>query len=86
MGRRNESPQKTAVREAIRDYLKADGIKAENGADFKAVMRDMMSMLVVKCAQWKRTFYPASQDGFQRKPPMYATKTPLRFRGYGGDA
>ena len=46
MGRRNESPQKTAVREAIRDYLKADGIKAENGADFKAVMRDMMSMLM----------------------------------------
>ena len=41
-----ESPQKTAMREMMHDYLKKNDISIKNGADVNSVMRDMMSVLL----------------------------------------
>ena len=46
MARKNDSPQKAAMREMIRDYLKKNDISIKNGTDVNAVMRDMMSVLL----------------------------------------
>ena len=46
MARKNDSPQKAAVREMMRDYLKKNDISIKNGTDVNAVMRDMMSVLL----------------------------------------
>ena len=46
MARKNESPQKAAMREMIRDYLKNNDISIKSGADVNSVMRDMMSVLL----------------------------------------
>lgn len=40
MARKNESPQKAAMREMMRSYLKGNGISVKDGADVNAVMRD----------------------------------------------
>ena len=42
MARKNESPQKAAMREMMRSYLKDNDISIKNGTDVTAVMRDMM--------------------------------------------
>ena len=46
MARKNDSPQKAAMREMMRDYLKKNDISIKNGTDVNAVMRDMMSVLL----------------------------------------
>lgn len=43
---RNESPQKQAMRELMKDYLKDNDVKVKDGADVNSVMRDMMSVLL----------------------------------------
>ncbi len=40
MARKNDSPQKVAMREMMRDYLKSNGISIKNGTDVNFVMRD----------------------------------------------
>ena len=44
MARKNESPQKTAMREMMRDYLKNNNISIKSGTDVNSVMRNMMSV------------------------------------------
>ena len=46
IARKNDSPQKTIMRELTRDYLKNNDISIQNGTDLNAVMRDMMSVLL----------------------------------------
>lgn len=46
MARKNESPQKAAMREMMRGYLKDNDIRIKDGTDVHAVMRDMMSVLL----------------------------------------
>lgn len=43
---RNESPQKQAMREMMKEYLKNNDVKVKDGTDVNAVMRDMMSVLL----------------------------------------
>ena len=43
MARKNESPQKAAMRKIMQEYLKSNDISIKNGTDVNAVMRDMMS-------------------------------------------
>ena len=43
---RNESPQKQAMREIMRNYLKNNDVHVKNGADVNSVMKDMMSVLL----------------------------------------
>lgn len=45
MARKNESPQKAAMREMMRDYLKNNDVSIKTGTDVNSVMRDMMSVL-----------------------------------------
>ena len=46
MARRKDSPQKAAMREMMRDYLKNNDISIKDGADVNSIMRDMMSVLL----------------------------------------
>jgi len=46
MARRKESPQKAAMREMMKGYLKENDISIKDGTDVNAVMRDMMSVLL----------------------------------------
>ncbi len=46
MSRKNESPQKAAMREMMRSYLKDNDISIKSGTDVNSVMRDMMSVLL----------------------------------------
>ena len=46
MARKNESPQKAAMREMMRSYLKDNAIRIKNGTDVNAIMRDMMSVIL----------------------------------------
>ena len=46
MTRKSESPQKAAMREMMRSYLKDNDISIKDGTDVNAVMRDMMSVLL----------------------------------------
>ena len=46
MARKNESPQKAAMREMMHSYLKENDISIKNGTDVNAVMRDMMSVIL----------------------------------------
>jgi len=46
MARKNESPQKAAMREKMCDYLKNNDISIKSGTDVNSVMRDMMSVLL----------------------------------------
>ena len=43
---RNESPQKQAMREMMKDYLKNNDVHVKDGADVNSVMRNMMSVLL----------------------------------------
>ena len=45
MARRKDSPQKAAMREMMRDYLKND-ISIKDGTDVNSIMRDMMSVIL----------------------------------------
>ena len=46
MARRKDSPQKAAMREMMRGYLKSNDISIKSGNDVNSVMRDMMSVLL----------------------------------------
>ena len=46
MSRKNESTQKAAMREMMKNYLKDTNTNVRDGADVKNVMRDMMSVLL----------------------------------------
>lgn len=46
MARKNESPQKAAMREMMHSYLKENDTSIKNGTDVNAVMRDMMSVIL----------------------------------------
>ena len=41
MARRKDSPQKAAMREMMRDYLKNNDISIKDGTDVNSIMRDM---------------------------------------------
>ena len=43
---RTESPQKRAMREMMKDYLKNNDVHIKDGTDVNSVMRDMMSVLL----------------------------------------
>lgn len=43
---RDESPQKQAMREMMKEYLKNNDVQVKNGIDVNSVMRDMMSVLL----------------------------------------
>ena len=43
---RNESPQKQAMREMMKDYLKNHDVHIKDGTDVNSVMRDMISVLL----------------------------------------
>ena len=43
---RNESPQKQAMREMMREYLKNNDVRIKDGEDVNGIMRDMMSVLL----------------------------------------
>lgn len=42
--KKKEIPQKAAIQEMMRGYLKDNDIRIKDGADVNAVMRDMMSV------------------------------------------
>ena len=44
--RKNESPQKQAMREMMQDYLKNNDIRIKDGSDVNSLMRDMMSVIL----------------------------------------
>ena len=46
MARRKDSPQKAAMSEMMRDYLKNNDISIKDGTDVNSIMRDMMSVLL----------------------------------------
>lgn len=46
MARKNDSPQKAAMREMMQDYLKNNEVSVKSGTDVNAIMRDMMSVLL----------------------------------------
>ena len=46
MARKNDSPQKAAMREMMRDYLKNNDISIKSGTDVNSVMHDMISVLM----------------------------------------
>lgn len=43
---KNESSQKQAMRERMKDYLKENDVKIKDGSDVNSVMRDRMSVLL----------------------------------------
>ena len=45
MARRKDSPQKAAMREMMRDYLKNNDISIKDGTDVNSIMCDMMSVI-----------------------------------------
>ena len=47
MARRKDSPQKAAMREMMRDYLKNNDISIKDGTDVNSIMRDMMSVIII---------------------------------------
>lgn len=46
MAGKNDSPQKAAMREMMRDYLKNNDVSIKNGTDVNSIMRDMMSVFL----------------------------------------
>ncbi|WP_442859917.1 hypothetical protein [Anaerostipes sp.] len=46
MVRIKDTPQKAAMRDMMRDYLKNNDVSIKSGTDVNSVMRDMMSVLL----------------------------------------
>ena len=46
MARRKDSPQKAAMREMMRNYMKNNDISIKDSTDVNSIMRDMMSVLL----------------------------------------
>lgn len=45
MARKNDTPQKAAMRKLMSGYLKQNNVKIKDGTDVNAIMRDMMSVI-----------------------------------------
>jgi|GEM_PF-6353718 len=54
---RIESPQKQAMREMMKDYLKNNDVLVKDGTDVNAVMRDMMSQHIQKHVTIKGKYF-----------------------------
>ena len=46
MARKNDSPQKAAMRELMSGYLKQNNVKIKNGTNVNSIMRDVMSVIL----------------------------------------
>ena len=46
MARKNDSPQKAAMRKMMQEYLKNNDINIKSSTDVNSVMREMMSVLL----------------------------------------
>lgn len=46
MARKNDSPQKAAMREMMREYLNKNDVNIKSGTDVNAIMREMMSTIM----------------------------------------
>lgn len=46
MARKNDTPQKAAMRKLMKGYLKQNNVKIKDGTDVNAIMRDMMSVIL----------------------------------------
>lgn len=46
MARKNDTPQKVAMRKMMSSYLKQNDVKIKDGTDINAIMRDMMSVIL----------------------------------------
>ena len=44
--RKNDSPEKAAMREMMQSYLKENGVSIKSGEDVNSIMRNMMSVLL----------------------------------------
>ena len=55
MARKKDSPQKAAMREMMRDYLKNNDISIKDGTDVNSIMRDI--------AYSARTAHPFRRNG-----------------------
>ena len=44
--RKNDTPQKAAIREMMQGYLKNNDISIKSGTDVNSIMRDVMSVLL----------------------------------------
>ena len=69
MARKNDSPQKAAMREMMRDYLKNNDISIKNGTDVNAVMRDMMSVLLEGALDEEVSI--GAERSFRISPPSF---------------
>ncbi len=69
MARKNDSPQKAAMREMIRDYLKNNDISIKNGLDVNTVMRDMMFVLLEETVLNELELFRDKWDG--KYPKIY---------------
>ena len=46
MARKNDTPQKAALRKMMGNYLKENNVKVKDGTDVNSIMRDMMSIIL----------------------------------------
>ena len=46
MARKNDTPQKAAMREFTKGYLKTNDVKIKDGIDVNTILRDMMSVIL----------------------------------------
>ena len=46
MARKNDTPQKAAMRELTKGYLKTNDVKIKYGIDVNTILRDMMSVIL----------------------------------------
>ena len=74
MARRKDSPQKAAMREMMRDYLKNNDISIKDGTDVNSIMRDMMSVLL-EGALYCGASQPCCWDIFRRNGILPISKS-----------
>lgn len=67
MARKNESPQKAAMRKMMRGYLKDNDIRIKDGTDVNAVMRDMMSVLLEGVLDEELNDFPQLEIYFEER-------------------
>lgn len=84
MARKNDSKQKAAMREIMRDYLKNNDISIKNGTDVNFIMRDLRSVLLegVQDEEFGYSKYDYrnnetdnSHNGHSKKPYIPAIET-----------
>ena len=46
MSRKNDSPQKAALRSMMKDFMKNNDVTIKDGSDVNSIMRDMMSIIL----------------------------------------